>query len=406
MSDVICTRETCKTGDSCQVCKDAKCCGDCGGKEEKKSRTRTQAQRNRGVKKCKKCGNAIKTPPTMKEQGICEPETCGKELVCGGDCCAACGGIPVRCDADTCGEELDCFGKPLGETEIQPDTADEILTMGEHICKSSTCGNRIREDGVSVGESASNCCRMCSKPIEVKCDPTSCGESGEMTCEECLRGCCGNAGSNPKCGTCGIVGGGNLACGDCGGGPGGPTKGGVVCGKTVCGKEVECVECGGALCKDDTCESSGVEKELASEKSENPKCKKCLKKRLLVADCTKKTCSVCSGAPGRDGKVPTCCKKCVRQESAEDLDKKKSDSEIPPNIKRLVLHGWEADSNADDEEEGGGKEGTHATKGSPKVGGGAAVGNGDAAGTGDIGAFANAYCVPGNGCRNRCGVCR
>jgi len=400
LASLICTRQTCKSGEECLVCKDAKCCGDCGGKSERKSRTQ-QPPFKKAVKRCKKCGNPIKPPPTLKELGICEPETCGTEFVCGGDCCAACDGIPPKCDPATCGEELDCFGKPLVEKNEQPEVVDESLAMGEHICKSTTCGNRIQDDGAPAAKTATDCCKMCSKPIAVKCDPSTCGESEEMTCEDCLNGCCGKVDPNSKCGTCGIVGGGNRACGDCGGGPGGPTPEGVICGKSVCGKEVQCIECGGVLCKDDTCGNKDFEKRGESdEKSSSPKCRKCLKKRLLAADCTRKTCPVCSGAPGKDGKVPTCCKKCVRQESMEDLSKKKSDSEIPPNIKRLVLHGWESDPDAPDDDD---EEATDAAKAGAASTKSAPAGTVDA--MGDVGGLVNAYCVPGSGCRNRCGIC-
>ena len=84
------------------------------------------------------------------------------------------------------------------------------------------------------------------------------------------------------------------------------------------------------------------------------------------------------------------------------MDKKKSESEIPPNIKRLVLHGWDVDPDADDDDDVGSAAaaGSADKKESPKIS--TAAG----AGAGDVGAVADAYCVPGKGCRNRCGVCR
>merc|ERR550534_2951550 len=142
----------------------------------------------------------------------------------------------------------------------------------------------------------------------------------------------------------------------------------------------------------------------------NPRCKKCLKKRLLAAECVRKTCAVCSGEPSKDGRVPSCCKKCVRKESVEDLDKKISASEIPPNIKRLVKHGWDVDDHmhppGNDEEDAAYEEEDEnsATTGSASKedieGGGGSGGGGSGPRP-----VVDPYCVPGNGCRNRCGVC-
>ena len=428
---MVCTKETCD-GAACPICKSVKCCGDCVDATKSGKGFAAQQPAKKTGKRCKKCGNAIMPKPTMKELGICTPETCGAELVCGGDCCDACEGIPPRCDADTCGEKMDCFGKPLGEQEKPEEPADESMTMGEHVCQKSTCGNILPRGGEGqpkgdAEKKPSFCCNMCKKPIATVCDPKTCGESEEFVCDDCRRGCCGRMGSNGKCGTCGIVGGGNRSCGDCGGGPGGQIVGDVICGKTVCGKEVECVECGGGvLCKDEVvCGSGGGGsgsgsggKREEDAKQDKPRCKKCLKKRLLAADCTKKTCPVCSGKPREDGKVPTCCKKCVRQESQEDLDRKISASEIPPNIKRLMKSGWHPDdpmatmygSNDDDEDAGGFKDDLdkEESEEESEVEGGKAGSNGAAVGGGDAGGHVgviDAYCVPGSQCRNRCGVC-
>ena len=438
IATLTCKKDTCD-GTTCAVCKSAQCCGNC----DETGKTKVGApppppREKRTGKRCKKCGNAIKPKPTMQELGICTPDTCGTELVCGGDCCTACAGIPPKCDADTCGEKMDCFGKPLNQPEKGPEepAADESLTMGEHVCRTDTCGNRLHDEKAATAaaeKKSSYCCNMCQKPITTKCDPTTCGESEEFTCEDCRGGCCGlsaaaTAAGGGKCVTCGIVGGGNRSCGDCGGGPGGKIVGEVICGKSVCGKEVECVECGaGVVCKDETqCGSNGggggggsgggsvggsgghgCGKSSTNDENK-PRCKKCLKKRLLAADCTKKTCPVCSGLPRADGRVPTCCKKCVRQESEEDLDKKVSASDIPPNIKRLVKYGWDVDDplakmcDYDDEdpaEEGaGGKEARKKSGGGKRAAGGGGAGDGAAA-------TIDGYCVPGSSCRNRCGVC-
>merc|ERR1712142_1397357 len=182
-------------------------------------------------------------------------------------------------------------------------------------------------------------------------------------------------------------------------------------------------ECGGAvLCKDGVCGSDGVDKkqkkgggngeETGDEKK--PRCKKCLKKRLLAAECVKKTCAVCSGEPSKDGRVPSCCKKCVRKESVEDLDKKISASEIPPNIKRLIKHGWDVDDPhppGNDEEDAAYEEEDEnsATTGSASKEDVEGEGSGGKGGSGGGGSgrrpVVDPYCVPGNGCRNRCGVC-
>ena len=245
----------------------------------------------------------------MKELGIYTPDTSGEDLVCGGECCAAHEEIPPQCEVDTCGETRDCFGRIIGGKEDEEEKAvDESLAMGEHICRTSTCGNRLtdndeKDDKGKKKDAKTSCCKICSKPKPTKCHPGICGDPEEYTCDDCLRGLCCARNDDVRCNTCSTMGGGNRAYGDCGNGsPGGPILDEVICGKTVCSKEVECVECGGAvLCKDGVCGSDGIGKMQKgggngeeTEDEKKPRCKKCLKKRLLAAECVKKTCAVCS----------------------------------------------------------------------------------------------------------------